>query len=82
MEFGGYGSALLGEAIRGARFISGGSKSNEVEGRTDEEEAERDHGARYEYEPERALKSCAGLLKSAAERFIAATYGSTPTISS
>ena len=82
MEFGGYRSALLGEAIRGARLISGGSKRNEVEGRTDEEEAERDHGARHEHGSRRALKSRAGLLESIAERFIAATYGSTPAVSS
>ena len=63
-------------------MISGGSKRNEVEGRTDEEEAERDHGATYGNESRRTLKSRAGLLESVAERFIATTYGSTPAVSS
>ena len=63
-------------------MISGGSKRNEVEGRTDEEEVERDHGARHEHRSRRELKSRAGLLGSIAERFIAATYGSTPAVSS
>ena len=61
-------------------MIGGGSKGNEVEGRTDEEEAEREHGARHEHGSRRALKSRAGLLESQAERFIAATYGSTPAV--